>query len=214
MRWVLGASIEITSEYFCDSYASCRPAARHLDPGVSWLAGTRLAHQDPVGSLANFYCLYKRRDRSPPSPPDEASSKENKSEVAILPAPSRSPVKFFHNEGAARAFEYFCSNSVPQTNRLVDSAFWSEVVLQLAHQEPAVKSSVLSLGSLQRSFELKQEQEKTLAMSYYGQAVREAQDLVQRSAASKDPTNVLVCAILFHCIEIGVGHHGKSPATQ
>lgn len=151
-----------------------------------------------------------RRDRSPPNPTNEDPVKESKGAIAILPAPNRSPVKFFRNEDAARAFEYFCSNSIPQTNRLVDSSFWSQVVLQLAHNEPAVKSSVLSLGSLQRNFELKQDHDKSLAMSYYGQAVREAQDLVLRSAVTKDYTNVLVCAILFHCIEAGVGNHASS----
>jgi transcription factor-like protein len=89
----------------------------------------------------------------------------------------------------------------------VDSTFWSHLVTQLAHEEPAVKSSIISLGALQRCSELKQEQEHSLALSYYAQAVCEAQELVRCASVSRDYAKVLVCAILFHCVESTLGAH-------
>lgn len=127
--------------------------------------------------------------------------------LAIAPAPSRSPTRLFRNEEEGRSFEFFCSNSIPQTNRLVDSTFWSRLVVQIAHDEPAVRQGILSLGALQRSYELRQEEEKQLAVVSYSKAVHDAQELVHRAAVTGDYTRVLVCAIVLHCIENALGDH-------
>jgi hypothetical protein len=127
--------------------------------------------------------------------------------LPIRPAPPRSPDSFFGNEGEERSFAFFCSNTVPQNTRLVDSIFWSELVLQSAREEPAIKFGVLSLGDLHRQIEFGQEGKMAVAMSRYSQAVHEAQDLVERASRSGDHTRVLICAILFHCIENALGNH-------
>lgn len=147
------------------------------------------------------------RRNSPPSSQRRPEASGGKAPIAIRPAPTRSPLKLFRNEEEGLSFEFFCSNSIPQTNRLVDSAFWSGVVLQVASEEPAIRSSVFSLGALQRHFELKQEQEKVFAISLYARAVHDAQEIVRRASESGDHTRVLICAILFHCIENALGDH-------
>ena len=124
-----------------------------------------------------------------------------------MPAPSRSPLNRFRNEEDSRCFEFFCSSAIPQTNRLVDSPFWSELVLQMSVDESAVKSCILSLGALQRHLEFKQGQERLLAISYYGQAVHDAQELAHCASITGDPTKVLVCAILLHCVENALGNY-------
>jgi hypothetical protein len=112
----------------------------------------------------------------------------------------------FENNREADSFESFRSLSVPQTNRLVDSTFWSHTVLQIAHDEPAIKHGLLSLGLLQRNSEISNEQ-RSGAIQSYSKALSEAQGLVQRASVSKDYTKVLVCALLFHSAESLLGNH-------
>ena len=53
----------------------------------------------------------------------------------------------------SRFFDYFRRRTVPMTGKLLESHFWTKLVLQLAHEEPAIKHAVLALGALHRRFE-------------------------------------------------------------
>jgi hypothetical protein len=126
--------------------------------------------------------------------------------LIILPALAPLSSKFFANDQEAHSFDLFRSHSVPQTNRLVDSAFWSRTVLQIAHEEPAIKHGLLFLGMLQGNSG-SSEKQRSGGFQSYSKALIEAQGLVQRAAVTGDYTKVLVCALIFHCVESLLGNH-------
>jgi hypothetical protein len=131
--------------------------------------------------------------------------------VVLLPTPAPLSSKIFENEREARSFHLFRSHSVPQTNRLVDSAFWSHTVPQIAHDEPAIKHGLLFLGMLQGNSEPNKE-ERSVAVQNYSKAISAAQELVKRASVTGDYTKVLVCALVLHCVESMLGKHAAAKA--
>lgn len=132
---------------------------------------------------------------------------ESRNPPIILPAYVPSTPQVFRDEDERRSFEFFCVHSIPQTTRLAGDSFWSRLVPQLAVDEQALRLSLLSLGSLQRYFQLKHGEGYSLAILQYTQAVGSAQALVESAQIDGDYTKVLVCALLFHCIENFLGNH-------
>jgi hypothetical protein len=126
--------------------------------------------------------------------------------LEILPAVATLSSKTFENDREAYLFHLFLSHSVPQTNRLVDSSFWSRTVLQIAHDEPAIKHGLLFLGAHQENSELSKKQ-RLGAIQSYSKALSEAKELVQHASTTGDCTKVLVCALIFHCVESILGNH-------
>jgi cholestenol delta-isomerase len=150
------------------------------------------------------------RRQSPPSertPKTLAQNDGGNVLQAIRPAPARISSPFLLNELEAGSFEFFRAESIPQTNRLADSSFWNQYVLQIAHEESAVRHGIIALGALQRTYDFRDVKAPTVAVSNYSKALNEAKDLVERATVTGDHTKVLVCALLFHCIETMLGDH-------
>ncbi|KAF2432849.1 hypothetical protein EJ08DRAFT_117595 [Tothia fuscella] len=139
-------------------------------------------------------------------------SRCNKSkEIVILPALAPLSSKRFETDQDARFFGLFISHCVPQSNRLVDSTLWSQTVLQIAHEELAVKHGLLALGALHANSDICKRQHPA-ALRNYSKALSEAQQLVRGVHVDEDSTKVLVCALLFHCIETILGCHAAAKA--
>jgi cholestenol delta-isomerase len=79
-------------------------------------------------------------------------------------------------------FDYFRRATAPTTDAFIDSSFWSQDLLQLAHAEPAMWHATLALGTLNRRWSLDtpggESEALTLrARNHYGKAMALAKDL-------------------------------------
>jgi hypothetical protein len=59
----------------------------------------------------------------------------------------------FNNNQERRSFDFFCQHTVTQLSGVFDSGFWSRLLLQVIHHEPAVRHAAVALGALHESFE-------------------------------------------------------------
>ena len=57
------------------------------------------------------------------------------------------------NMDESHFFDYVRTRTLPMTGSFLKSHFWTQFVLQLAHDEPAIRHSILALGALHRRFE-------------------------------------------------------------
>jgi hypothetical protein len=189
------------------------PTVRPLISDIRWGRGGTNAQQgrncSNTGRTCDGYWRHRmalpRRDAHQPNTNIKSKVDESRG-LVILPALTPLSSQLFDNDGEAHSFDLFRSHSVPQTNRLVDSTFWSHTVLQISHTEPAIKHGLLSLGMLQRNPELSEKQRSGAIQSYL-KALSESQELVRRVSATGDYTKVLVCALVFHCVESILGNH-------
>lgn len=63
------------------------------------------------------------------------------------------PATLAGTEQERRSFHYFCDRTAPELCGFFDCSFWSKLVLQASHGEPAIRHSIIALGSLHESFE-------------------------------------------------------------
>ncbi|KAK5065819.1 hypothetical protein LTR69_003369 [Exophiala sideris] len=104
-----------------------------------------------------------------------------------------------------RAFAFFGQMAGPALSGHSESYFWTNVVMQLSHREPAVRHAVVAVSSLYEKF---QDVVKTpisapanpLALRHYNAAIKELR-------STRDETVVLVVCALFICIEFLQGNH-------
>ncbi|KAM0425570.1 hypothetical protein ACHAPT_009101 [Fusarium lateritium] len=101
-----------------------------------------------------------------------------------------------------RALQYFCEIAGPYLSGPTDRYFWTNLVMQFANFEPAVRHSVVAISSLYEQLPsgLRQGasvQDQRLILTHYNAAIRELKTM---TVAEKQPLVLLVC-ILFICIE-------------
>lgn len=114
-------------------------------------------------------------------------------------------------EGEGRAIQYFREAAGPYLSGATDPSFWTQLVLQFAGFEPAVKHSIVAISSL---YEQVRQQtgsspdtvrvwDNGMALKHYNAGIRELKALTADGADSDDrqPLVLLVC-ILFICIEV------------
>ncbi|KAF2132926.1 hypothetical protein P153DRAFT_382549 [Dothidotthia symphoricarpi CBS 119687] len=109
-----------------------------------------------------------------------------------------------------RSLEFYYHCVGPMLSGRFDTKFWSRIVLQMAHSEPAVRSALIALGYLnehetgsleyaRRSADSKDGYERKTFWLHYNKAIRY---LVHRMVQpSYTPEVGLVTCILFVCIE-------------
>ena len=104
-----------------------------------------------------------------------------------------------------RAFAFFRHTAGPALSGHFESYFWTNVVMQLSHHEPAVRHAVVAVSSLYEQF---QDVAKTptlaptnlVAVRHYNAAIKELR-------LARDETLVLVVCALFICVESLQGNH-------
>ncbi|KAI1260669.1 hypothetical protein F5Y18DRAFT_404777 [Xylariaceae sp. FL1019] len=116
-----------------------------------------------------------------------------------------------------RSLEFFCKVAAPVLSGPLDPYFWTHLVMQFSHFEPAVRHSIIAVGSLceQVSRDPVIEtlgQDQKLVLTHYNAAIRHLNTMENESL-------VLLVCVLFICIEflrgdrqaaITHGNHGAS----
>lgn len=71
-----------------------------------------------------------------------------------------------------RSFNFFCKRTVLILSGIFDPTFWTRLVLQATHHEPAIKHAVIALGALHESCQVESREEPSIfAMQQYGKAI-------------------------------------------
>ncbi|KAI0164142.1 hypothetical protein GGR57DRAFT_276658 [Xylariaceae sp. FL1272] len=116
-----------------------------------------------------------------------------------------------------RSLEFFCKVAAPALSGPLDPYFWTHLVMQFSHFEPAVRHSIIAVGSLYEqvnrdAVEETLEPDHKFVLTHYNAAIRHL------SSMEKESLVLLVC-VLFICIEflrgdrqaaIAHGNHGAS----
>ena len=123
----------------------------------------------------------------------------------------------FDDERQRQIFSFFitCTSSV--TSIYYSSDFWSHLILQLSHSEPAIKYALCSLGALHRMFRASQKANpdgtavefQNYSLSQYNLAVKCTHRLLAQSSSGDSDLVVkgLVACVLFVCYENLVGNY-------
>ncbi|PVI06225.1 hypothetical protein DM02DRAFT_610185 [Periconia macrospinosa] len=109
-----------------------------------------------------------------------------------------------------RSFYYFQSHTLPKWTEFFDSELWTQQVLQLSHQEPAIKHGILALSSMHERFEATTPSTKAdvFAFAQYAEAVKYSNKLISgHQQHGRDVEKVLVACIIFTCYENLAGNY-------
>ncbi|KAI1757977.1 hypothetical protein F4782DRAFT_536670 [Xylaria castorea] len=123
------------------------------------------------------------------------------------------PRHLFPNVNSAserRCLEFFCEVAAPVLSGPLDPYFWTHLVLQFSQMEPAVRHSVVAVGSLYEQIRGHQGidsllSDDNLVLSHYNAAIRHLKTM-------KNESLVLLVCILFVCIEFLRG--SRAAATE
>ncbi|OBR02725.1 C6 zinc finger domain protein [Colletotrichum higginsianum IMI 349063] len=104
-----------------------------------------------------------------------------------------------HDQREGRAFQFFSHMVGPVLSGPMDAYFWTHLVVQFSHFEPAVRHAVLAISSLYEDFHdgarvTRQKPGNDFALRHYGAAI-------QRIKSAEDEQLVLLVCILFICVE-------------
>ncbi|OLN97554.1 Transcriptional regulatory protein moc3-like protein 1 [Colletotrichum chlorophyti] len=104
-----------------------------------------------------------------------------------------------HDQREGRAFQFFSHMVGPVLSGPMDTYFWTHLVVQFSHFEPAVRHAVLAISSLYEDFHqggrvTRQKPCNHFALKHYSAAI-------QRVQSAQDEQLVMLACILFICIE-------------
>ncbi|KAF9873169.1 C6 zinc finger domain protein [Colletotrichum karsti] len=104
-----------------------------------------------------------------------------------------------HDQREGRAFQFFSHMVGPVLSGPTDSYFWTHLVVQFSHFEPAVRHAVLAISSLYEDFHggqrvTRQKEGNAFAIRHYSAAI-------ERIKGAQDEQLVLLVCILFVCVE-------------
>ncbi|KAI8958805.1 hypothetical protein F5Y11DRAFT_359696 [Daldinia sp. FL1419] len=108
-----------------------------------------------------------------------------------------------------RALQFFCQAAGPSLSGPMDPYFWTHLVLQFSHFEPAVRHSVVAISSLYEHIQTRPKKsahqlvDNKFALSHYNSAIKELKSM------NNEPLVLLVC-ILFICIEFLQDNQGAA----
>ncbi|KAF7558758.1 hypothetical protein G7046_g5397 [Stylonectria norvegica] len=122
-------------------------------------------------------------------------------DVLLRAQPSVSPAA---DNTELRSLAFFRQAVAPVLSGPFDASFWTHLVTQVMHHEPAVCHAVLAISSLYENFspESLQPQHNAFAIRHYNKAIQ----LLLGDKAQTVDTVLVVCA-LFICIEFLRGDH-------
>jgi hypothetical protein len=131
------------------------------------------------------------------------------SPVEITRSPSRS---LSPDPKENRSFEYFQTRTLPMWTEFFDSYLWSRTVLQLSHDQPAIKHGVLALSIMHERYEnvapIPTSASQDFAFTQYMLAVKYSNELLkayQKGNASLEM--VLIACIIFTSYENLAGNY-------
>ncbi|KAF4423821.1 Aspercryptin biosynthesis cluster-specific transcription regulator atnN [Colletotrichum sp. SAR 10_70] len=104
-----------------------------------------------------------------------------------------------HDQREGRAFQFFSHMVGPVLSGPTDSYFWTHLVVQFSHFEPAVRHAVLAISSLYEDFHegervTRQKKGNAFAISHYSAAI-------ERIKGTQDEQLMLLVCVLFVCVE-------------
>ncbi|TDZ22690.1 Aspercryptin biosynthesis cluster-specific transcription regulator atnN [Colletotrichum orbiculare MAFF 240422] len=104
-----------------------------------------------------------------------------------------------HDQREGRAFQFFSHMVGPVLSGPTDPYFWTHLVVQFSHFEPAVRHAVLAISALYEDFHdgarvTRQKRGNAFALSHYSAAI-------ERVKRARDEQLVLLACILFVCVE-------------
>ncbi|KAI0450805.1 hypothetical protein F5B21DRAFT_410882 [Xylaria acuta] len=107
-----------------------------------------------------------------------------------------------------RCLEFFCEVAAPVLSGPLDPYFWTHLVLQFSQMEPAVRHSVVAVGSLYEQIRRHQGTDSRLpddhlVLSHYNAAIGHLKTM-------KNESLVLLVCILFVCIEFLRGNRAAA----
>ena len=118
-----------------------------------------------------------------------------------------------------RHLDFFQQRTAPDFSGNFNSEFWSRLVLQVSHSEPAVRHAVVALGSLHESLdsggqELTTRRASVLGhgtpLQQYDQAIAALRGRMQSQDESDILEIALICCVLFHSFETLHGDHDEA----
>jgi len=111
-----------------------------------------------------------------------------------------------------RGYNYFLTNTAPELSGYFSAGFWEGLILQAAHQEPALRHAVIAIGSLHETFAHKKLNYSVnhggFAVEQYAKAIKH----LRRSLASgsQAPVTALMSCILFVCFDSVLGRFSSA----
>ncbi|KAF6820906.1 C6 zinc finger domain protein [Colletotrichum musicola] len=105
-----------------------------------------------------------------------------------------------HDQREGHAFQFFARVAGPAlSGPTTDPFFWTHLVVQFSHFEPAVRHAVLAISALYEDFHggarvTRQKRGNAFAIGHYGAAI-------ERVKEARDEQLVLLACVLFVCIE-------------
>jgi hypothetical protein len=147
----------------------------------------------------------------------------------LIPRPSPSHTvfyplsqKLFGDEQEQRYFRFFCDKTSHGLSGYFDSVFWSQLVLQVCENDPAIRHAVVAIGALdlisKRSRQAHQvlndeaEQDHRFALQQYGLSIRRMRE--STSERKVDLRTMLIGCILLACFESFHGNHQSAIAQM
>ncbi|KAI9745015.1 MAG: hypothetical protein M1818_001293 [Claussenomyces sp. TS43310] len=109
-----------------------------------------------------------------------------------------------------RTFHFFCKRTVGILSGIFNPTFWTRLVLQAAHHEPAIRHAVIALGALHERSEVGSRDESSIfAMQQYGKAIRCLVKPIQEKQKQAADV-VLITCVIFVSFETMRGRLGAA----
>jgi hypothetical protein len=101
-----------------------------------------------------------------------------------------------------RSFDFFCKRTVVVFSGIFDPTFWTRLVLQATHHEPAIRHAAIALGALHESSEVGSRVKPSIfAMEQYGKAIRYLVKPIREKQKQAVDVALMTC-VLFVCFEV------------
>ena len=120
-------------------------------------------------------------------------------------APSRSPSPVPVNLEELRSFELCRTQLIPHLGGAIEFGFWESLMLQMSHSEPAVRQSLVALGSMfeqSRASQFRSLELNDSTLRAYNNALAATS---RRTEAPDGELVALTTCVLFLCIEFMQG---------
>jgi hypothetical protein len=134
----------------------------------------------------------------------QAIDKPQKNEIETLPVLAKQQIGFFPgNLKHGYTINLFNQRTAPRIGGFYDHTFWSRIVVQIAHAEPAVRNAMHAVTRLYEDVELKDghivDMDSTALQSY----TRAIQQVINDKASTDRRAYVsLIVCTLFICLEV------------
>ena len=144
------------------------------------------------------------------APPEDVKENPNtlSKSVTRIPLETSSfyflPFKIPGSQNDRQLFHYFCVHASLDLAGFscASSDFWGQIVLECSHYEPVVRSALLAVASIHRSFATKEAPGVAITnpLKEYNIAIRRLRKHIGSEASPKRKV-VLVCCALFYCFD-------------